>query len=99
MAASSERIVLARVPKYDSSGPREWTVERTLKGRVARTLRFRTVLPKERLSDGALVILLARRVGDVYEPVRIGGGIVAVKGDRVPAWDCSLAEAIARITH
>ena len=99
MAASSERIVLARAPKFSFSGPQDWTVERTLKGRAMRTIRIQTVLSKEHLGSGDLAILLVRRVGDVYEPVRVGGGIVAVKADRVPAWGCSLTEAIARITH
>jgi hypothetical protein len=99
LAAGSDLIVLARRPKYDFPGPRDWTVERTLKGRARKRVNLSTVLPGGRPYAGERALLLLRRVGQSYEPVRVGAGIVPVLEDRVPSWNCSLEEAIARVSR
>ena len=95
LARRSDRIVLARTPaQYHGA----WKVEHTIKGTATRTIPVRSVVPSD-AAPGSRALLFLRKVGRTYEPVRIGGGIVAVRGDRVPSWGCTLDEALARIAR
>jgi hypothetical protein len=98
LARGSDRVVLARTPARTFGGAHEWTVERTIKGSASRKVPVRTVVPSDD-DFGPRALLFLRKVGDVYEPSRLGAGIVPVRGNRVPSWNCSLDEAIARVTR
>lgn len=97
LARRSDRIVLVRTPAQFYGGASPWMVERTIKGTATRTVPVRPVVPSE-FAPGSRALLFLRKVGAAYEPVRLGGGFVPVRGDRVPSWGCTLDDAIARIS-
>jgi len=98
LIASAERIVLAHPQDREHFlESKSWIVDRTLRGEPVGFVNVREVLPTAAGRSPALLFL--RKVDDAYEPVRLGGGIVDVQGKRVPAWNCSLDQAIHRIAN
>jgi hypothetical protein len=90
--------VLARTPAQFHGGAYPWKVERTIKGAATRTIPVRSVVPSD-AARAPRALLFLRKVGGAYEPVRLRGGMVPVRGDRVPSWGCTLDEALARIAR
>jgi hypothetical protein len=98
LARRSSQIVLARAPLHPFPGPQPWTVERTVKGPATRRVQVRVVAPSNP-EVGPRALLFLRKVGGLYEPTDLYAGVVSVRGDRVPSWNCSLEEAIARVSR
>lgn len=91
LAQDAERIVLAE----PGAGGKSWKVLRTLKGAPVPAIEVRTIAPDE----GEEALLFLRPVNGAWEPIRFRAGLVAVRDSRVSRWNCSLDEAIARITR
>ena len=97
MAKLADLIVIAHPLDDRWVDPQDWAVERSIKGGTLSRVKVRLVSPKS--SREGTNLLFLKRVGSLYEPVRVGGGAVPVRESRVPHWNCSLDEAIARITR
>jgi hypothetical protein len=97
MASRADRIVLAHPTNEHWMDPQPWIVERTLRGEATSRLDVRLVSPESHRQGTNLLFL--KKVGSIYEPVSLAGGAVPVRKGRVPRWNCSLDEAIARITR
>jgi hypothetical protein len=102
MIRRADRIALAtrtgRWPGDPRLGSDVWHVERHFKGARGEWIRLRPVVDSSG-KVGTRAILFMRRIEKVYEPVPLIAGVVPVVNDRVPSWNCSLDEAIARITR
>jgi len=109
----ADRIVLGRVlPASDaraspgsaySQPPRTIAASRTLKAAHRARVDVQPVVPfwspggSRSQTTTEFLWLLRRAPGGALEPVELLAGIVEVRGGRVPAWNMSLDDAIARI--
>ena len=105
LAGAAGRIVLARTrpgyhPHFDAH---RFQVLRVFKGPEAdSSLVVDLVVPWGEWKAGPFFCFLRTGPTGNLEPVELHGGIVEVRGDRVPAWGLGLAEAeslIVRLVH
>ena len=68
----------------------------TLSDRI-RILMFPQAISWQSNSQFLVFLREVVRLGNSYEPIRLDAGVVEVKNGRVPAWNCTFDQAVARI--